>query len=49
VDIFRNARHVIPFFGFYGYGEIAPFSVGLPPQFHNETFVSIALLSNIEQ
>lgn len=34
----------IPFFGFYCYGEIGPFVVGRPVRFHNDTFVSFALV-----
>lgn len=35
----------IPFFGFYCYGEIAPFEIGKPSRFHNDTYVIIGLRS----
>lgn len=35
----------IPFFGFYCYGEIAPLTIGSPSQFHNDTYVIVALSS----
>jgi hypothetical protein len=33
----------VPIVGFYGYGEIAPISVGGTTHFHNETFVALVL------
>lgn len=45
VAILRNSNRKIPFFGFYCYGELAPFDIGLPVRFHNETFASVALFS----
>jgi hypothetical protein len=41
--LLRQAPGEIPFFGFYCYGEIAPFALGTPSQFHNDTYVIIAL------
>lgn len=35
----------IPFFGFYCYGEIAPFALGKPTRFHNDAYVVIAIRS----
>lgn len=42
VTILRETEKAIPFFGFYCYGELAPFEVGSPVRFHNETFASVA-------
>ncbi len=44
-SLLRSSAKQIPFFGFYCYGEIGPFSVGLPTRFHNETVTSVALSS----
>lgn len=44
-SILRSSAKQVPFFGFYCYGEIGPFSVGLPTRFHSDTFVSIAISS----
>ncbi|MDX2445341.1 MAG: FIST C-terminal domain-containing protein, partial [Bacteroidales bacterium] len=44
-SILRSSAKQVPFFGFYCYGEIGPFSVGLPTRFHSDTFVSVALHS----
>jgi hypothetical protein len=41
--LFRQTARNVPFFGFYGYGEIAPFSPGSPSLFHNQSYVAIAL------
>lgn len=35
----------IPFFGFYCYGEIGPFSKDQPTCFHNDTYITISLSS----
>jgi hypothetical protein len=43
--LLRQAPGKIPFFGFYCYGEIAPFTIGTPSRFHNDTYVIIALSS----
>ncbi|MBU1564391.1 MAG: FIST C-terminal domain-containing protein [Proteobacteria bacterium] len=43
--LLRQAPGAIPFFGFYCYGEIAPFSIGTPSRFHNDTYVIVALSS----
>jgi len=44
-SILRSSSKHVPFFGFYCYGEIGPFSVGLPTRFHSDAFVSVALSS----
>lgn len=41
----RQPGQVIPFFGFYCYGEIAPSRLGQPSRFHNDTYVIVALSS----
>lgn len=41
----HQAPGKIPFFGFYCYGEIAPFTIGTPSRFHNDTYVIVALNS----
>ncbi|WP_457554016.1 hypothetical protein, partial [Desulfobacula sp.] len=43
--LLKSSAKQVPFFGFYCYGEIGPFSVGLPTRFHNETVTSVALSS----
>jgi len=45
VAILRNSGRNIPFFGFYCYGELAPFAIGSPVRFHNETFAAVAFCS----
>ena len=46
-SVLRTDRRRIPIFGFYCYGEISPFSVGLPTRFHSDTFVAAAFRSRI--
>lgn len=41
----RHSERTIPFFGFYCYGEIAPWRLGEPSRFHNDTYVIVALSS----
>lgn len=41
--LLRQAPGAIPFFGFYCYGEIAPFALGTPSRFHNDSYVITAL------
>ncbi len=41
--LLRQGPATIPFFGFYCYGEIAPFSIGTPSLFHNDSYLIIAL------
>lgn len=43
--LLRQAPVSIPFFGFYCYGEIAPFTIGTPSLFHNDTFLIVSLSS----
>lgn len=33
----------VPFFGFYCYGEIAPFAIGEPTRFQNDSYVVVSL------
>lgn len=47
--LLRSSEKQVPFFGFYCYGEIGPFSAGLPTRFHNETVTSVALRSRIRR
>ena len=42
-SILQSARNTVPFFGFYCYGEIGPFALNRPTQFHHNTFTSVAL------
>ncbi len=44
--VLRREGLQVPFFGFYCYGEIGPFTVGQPVQFHSDTCVSLALRCN---
>lgn len=44
-SLLRQDPGKVPFFGFYCYGEIAPFSLGMPTLFHNDTYVIVALSS----
>jgi len=43
--VLRKDVQQVPFFGFYCYGEISPFSVGQSVKFHSDTCVSVALKS----
>ncbi len=38
---------MVPFFGFYCYGEIGPFTLGQPVYFHSDTCISVALRSSV--
>ncbi|MGB3211226.1 MAG: FIST N-terminal domain-containing protein [Desulforhopalus sp.] len=42
-SLLKKDKRNIPFFGFYCYGEIAPFSIGTPTHFHSDTYVIVAL------
>jgi hypothetical protein len=42
-EYLRAESQTIPFFGFYCYGEIGPFSIGEPTRFHNDTFAALAI------
>lgn len=44
--ILRQDQQSIPFFGFYCYGEIGPFTNGEAVHFHSDTCISVALKSN---
>lgn len=39
----KKPENPIPFFGFYCYGEIGPFSIEQPVKFHSDTCVFVAL------
>ena len=43
--ILRQDQQSIPFFGFYCYGEIGPFTNGESVHFHSDTCISVALKS----
>jgi hypothetical protein len=45
LDVLRKKAQQVPFYGFYCYGEISPFSVGQSVKFHSDTCVSVALRS----
>ncbi len=45
LSVLRGEAQQIPFYGFYCYGEISPFSVGQSVKFHSDTCVSVALRS----
>ena len=47
--LLRSSDRQVPFFGFYCYGEIGPFSVGLLTRFHSDTFASVALRSKMRR
>ncbi|SDP29871.1 FIST signal transduction protein [Desulforhopalus singaporensis] len=38
-----NTQVQSPFFGFYGYGEISPQRVGLPVNYHSDSYVIVSL------
>jgi hypothetical protein len=44
-SLLQQAPGEVPFFGFYSYGEITPFSSGTPSRFHNDAYIIIALSS----
>ena len=41
--LFKQTAPKMPFFGFYCYSEIAPYSVGAPSLLYNQSYVAIAL------
>lgn len=44
--VLRAEDQLVPFYGFYCYGEISPFTVGQSVKFHSDTCVSVALRSS---
>lgn len=42
-EVLRQGDDRVPFFGFYCYGEIGPFSPGKPVNFHSDTCVFVGL------
>jgi len=43
IEVLKQDPRQIPYFGFYCYGEIGPFTIGGPVHFHSDTCITVAL------
>ena len=45
LSVLLKNKGQVPFFGFYCYGEIGPFTIGKPVHFHSDTCITVAFRS----